>query len=133
MDKIVTNNHKFYSIDPYKFERENLPKCLTEEQYTRFLMILMQKKSQESAFTAWADLKKLNITQQYDSSSEVPRFIDYYLAHNVTFERYKKERDQREKSLKALDKNMPTLLHRLKTAKADSSGTKRQFKGTFQW
>jgi hypothetical protein len=126
------------AFDDKKFERDNISRILSEDQYTKYLTIKNKEKALFYAKKDWNDILQYGLAEPSDSARLFKQIHSYQLARCVATDRYVDDPSRRKANHNAIDATMPKIEASLKaarkwTSKSGNAMDTKKYQGTFQW
>lgn len=130
LKEIMKANSDYY---PKDYEREVLPRILSDVQYTSMLVSLNKAAALRNAKSDWKELKQRALLPGADSIKIVSDIITYNIYRSVMKDRYNGATTQLSESMKALVAPEPQATTLLRRARRYSNPLSDTQKPTFTW
>lgn len=139
-DSMITHSYKLIALksegkNAKEYERRILPKILSDDQYTRLLIMGSKKQALTWASGDWKELQDRGLTDGLDSAKAVNDIYNHNLARLVRLERFGNNPPKMTTSLKSLETPQPEALRRIRQARAYNNPIpeKAQVSSKFTW
>jgi len=130
LKEIMLANSDYY---PKDYEREVLPRILSDVQYTSILVNLNRAAALRNAKSDWKELKQRALLPGADSIKVVSEIITYNIYRSAMKDRYNGTTTQLSESMKALVTPEPQATTLLKRARRYSNPLPDKQKPDFKW
>lgn len=122
-DRLVRDRDKFLKANPEQtyryqsFERRELAKILSPEQYTRLLQSLYHKEAQFWAANQWKEIENYKLMDKTDSTSLKKEMTNYQLNKLIIKERFADDLSVQAAQLKQIELSKPKIVKLLDAAR----------------
>ncbi len=118
-------------FDRAVYEATQMPKLLSDSQYTQLLKLRFQSSSYKTAQSSWQQLTTLGLTTKLNKDSTIGAITTYYIKRSSINARYANDTETKAFLLRKLDFTMPLSLVQLKYAQR--GGTGKPSSGVYVW
>jgi hypothetical protein len=125
-----------WTTEAQAFEAAQIPKILSDEQYTKFFVLKNKDLATKWAVGDWQAMKLHGLSKRLDSTSVVNQLLNYNSNKLAAMERYKNEPEQLSRYVKSIEDGMPSSLRQLRATKQHNNpvGTNAStVKAGFAW
>jgi hypothetical protein len=115
------------------YERNNLTKVLTAQQYEKLLVLRNSATAKDETLSTWAKLESYGIVTTQDSALKFSPLYNYYLALRIANDRYAGDSMHKKANVDAINENKPALIMDLSIAQKNGTQEVKAYRGTFKW
>jgi hypothetical protein len=122
-DRLVKDRAHFLHLNPglsykhQKFERRELARILTADQYTRLLKAIYTKDAQTWAESQWKEVENYSLIDKSDSIGLKKQLMNYHLNKLIVKERYADDLPLQASHLGQIELNKPKIVKLIDAAR----------------
>ncbi|HTN22203.1 MAG TPA: hypothetical protein VL125_17125 [Pelobium sp.] len=118
--------------DPRPYEREELPKILSQEQYLNLLALQFKEEAFVEAEEKWAQVQKEKLDNGIDGAALKKQLQAYYLNRLIAKERFFNDKQLQVAQVKSIDSVKPKVLKKLEAIQKNDAN-KEDLKSALMW
>jgi hypothetical protein len=122
----------FGKYDSKAFESEHMTRILTEDQYSKVLLIKNKSQAKGEAEQDWKELEQRGLSAEYNKENTLKQLNNYYLAKWCAYYRYGNDKIKQSANVKSIEEKAPKALKALKAARKYNNPAD-PVKGSYQW
>jgi hypothetical protein len=133
MKDTFVRSDPYASFDSKAFETENMLKILSEDQYTKVLVVKNKSKSKSDSQKDWDEIVQRKMEGSYNKETSIKQMENYYLAKWIAYYRYGNDRVKQSANVKNIQDHMPSILKALNAARKYNNPVDNTAQESYKW